>query len=436
MRAGRLSVARPPTVPSSRQSAISRARGQAVTFYPFILMDVPPGNALPDPYGGTAQAPYPWRGRITRGIPRPASRARRTRPLPPPPRSPALSARRHRRISRSRGDDVIYTGPAEWSFRRMILHYAHLCVAAGGVETFLIGSELRGLTQAPLQRQHAIRSSPRSWRSPTTCAACSAPATKITYAADWSEYFGHQPADGTGDVYFHLDPLWASANIDAVGIDVYWPLSDWRDGDSHLDRLDRHREPARPRLPQAQHLRAARATAGTTPVMPRARRRRGPPSPMAPESPGCSATRTSATGGPTSTTTAPAGRERRADGLGSAVEADLDHRARLPGCRQGLQPAQRLLRSQKLRELPAALLARLPRRSHTTPLHPGVSRDLRSDARGLRARAQSRCRRSTGAGWSIPTASMCTPGTLDLIRPSRTISDAGPTAATGRSAIG
>ena len=34
--------------------------------------------------------------------------------------------------------------------------------------------------------------------------------TKVTYAADWSEYFGHQPADGTGDVYFHLDPLWAS----------------------------------------------------------------------------------------------------------------------------------------------------------------------------------------------------------------------------------
>ncbi len=63
------------------------------------------------------------------------------------------------------------------------------------------------------------------------------PSTKITYAADWSEYFGHQPADGTGDVYFHLDPLWASTNIDAVGIDVYWPLSDWRDGDSHLDRL-------------------------------------------------------------------------------------------------------------------------------------------------------------------------------------------------------
>ena len=60
--------------------------------------------------------------------------------------------------------------------------------------------------------------------------------TKVTYAADWSEYFGHQPADGSGDVYFHLDPLWSSSHIDAVGIDVYWPLADWRDGADHVDR--------------------------------------------------------------------------------------------------------------------------------------------------------------------------------------------------------
>ena len=62
------------------------------------------------------------------------------------------------------------------------------------------------------------------------------PATLVTYAADWSEYFGHQPADGSGDVYFNLDPLWASTDIDAIGIDVYWPLADWRDGSTHADR--------------------------------------------------------------------------------------------------------------------------------------------------------------------------------------------------------
>ena len=33
---------------------------------PFIVMDVPAGNALPDPYRpGETQPAYPWRGRIT-----------------------------------------------------------------------------------------------------------------------------------------------------------------------------------------------------------------------------------------------------------------------------------------------------------------------------------------------------------------------------------
>ncbi|MFC3117640.1 glycoside hydrolase/phage tail family protein [Jhaorihella thermophila] len=68
-----------------------------------------------------------------------------------------------------------------------------------------------------------------------TCARSSGRLRKISYAADWSEYFGHQPADGSGDVFFHLDPLWADAEIDFVGIDNYMPISDWRDGFEHLD---------------------------------------------------------------------------------------------------------------------------------------------------------------------------------------------------------
>ena len=46
-----------------------KARGLRVTFYPFILMDVPPGNTLPNPYSDnaaeTGQPAFPWRGRIT-----------------------------------------------------------------------------------------------------------------------------------------------------------------------------------------------------------------------------------------------------------------------------------------------------------------------------------------------------------------------------------
>jgi hypothetical protein len=59
------------------------------------------------------------------------------------------------------------------------------------------------------------------------------PNVKLTYAADWSEYFGY--TDGGGNRYFHLDPLWADPDTDFIGIDNYMPLSDWREGDDHLD---------------------------------------------------------------------------------------------------------------------------------------------------------------------------------------------------------
>src|SRR5690606_37928565 len=55
---------------------------------------------------------------------------------------------------------------------------------------------------------------------------------KLSYAADWSEYAGWR--DG-GKAIFHLDPLWADADIDYVGIDWYPPLADWRDGDGGVD---------------------------------------------------------------------------------------------------------------------------------------------------------------------------------------------------------
>jgi hypothetical protein len=215
------------------------ARGYSVVYSPFILMDVPAGNTLANPYTGTpGQAAYPWRGRIT------------CHPAAGMPGSPDKSAAAAAQIAAfvgtaAPGDfsltgnaaaPVAYTGPAEWSFRRMILHNAWICKAAGGVDAFVLCSELRGLT--------TVRETASSYPFVAALAALAAdvrailgPAAKITYAADWTEYFGHQPADGTGDVYFHLDPLWASSDIDAIGIDLYWPLADWRDGPGHLDLL-------------------------------------------------------------------------------------------------------------------------------------------------------------------------------------------------------
>src|SRR6185437_10046385 len=42
-----------------------KARGLKVTLYPFVMMDIPPGNTLTDPWSGAATQPvFPWRGRV------------------------------------------------------------------------------------------------------------------------------------------------------------------------------------------------------------------------------------------------------------------------------------------------------------------------------------------------------------------------------------
>ncbi|MFV2034922.1 MAG: glycoside hydrolase/phage tail family protein, partial [Halocynthiibacter sp.] len=224
-----------------------------VVFYPFILMEQLDGNGLADPWSGMPDQPrLPWRGRITLSA------------APGQPNSPDQSVAAAAEVASffgaaqpgdfvqvytsapsSHGLDIVqpdapvfdgisYSGPPEWSYRRFILHYAHLCAEAGGVSAFCIGSEMRGLTQ--------IRGAGGSFPAVDALIQLAAdvrailgPGTQIGYAADWSEYFGYHPQDGSGDVYFHLDALWADANIDFIGIDNYMPLSDWREGDTHLD---------------------------------------------------------------------------------------------------------------------------------------------------------------------------------------------------------
>ena len=215
-----------------------KARGLRVTFYPFLLMEVPPDNTKPNPYSadalGVGQPSFPWRGRITCS---PAAGYAGTvdKTDTAATQVSALFGTATPANFSISGQTVSWTGPAdEWGLRRMILHYAHLCKAAGGVEAFLIGSEMPGLT--------TIRSAPTSYPAVQAFRDLAAAVRsilgagpKIGYAGDWSEFFGHHPADGSGDVFFHLDPLWADPNIDFIGIDNYMPLSDWRDGFDHAD---------------------------------------------------------------------------------------------------------------------------------------------------------------------------------------------------------
>jgi hypothetical protein len=144
-----------------------RRRGLKIFLYPQLLMDV---------------AGKPWRGQLT-------------------------------------GDSTAITNffTKTRGYNAFINHYATLAV--GKIDAFAIGTEMRDLTK--------ITSSTGIYPAVTefislaaTVKATLGSATKVTYAADWSEY--HHTDGG----WYHLDPLWASSAIDMVGIDAYFPLSD------------------------------------------------------------------------------------------------------------------------------------------------------------------------------------------------------------------
>jgi hypothetical protein len=196
-----------------------RERGLKVTLYPFVMMDVPEANALPDPRTGVAPQPaFPWRGEIT------------CDPAPGVEGSPDGTS--------GAGDQVAAFfsagGDSGWNYRRMILHYAALAASAGGVDAFLIGSELKSLTRV----RSASGVYPAVDRLVTLAAEVKAilgADTIVTYAADWTEYGSHVVDAEAHEVRFPLDPLWASPDIDVVCIDYYAPLSDWRDDAQHAD---------------------------------------------------------------------------------------------------------------------------------------------------------------------------------------------------------
>ncbi|GEM_PF-1345257 len=221
-----------------------KARGLRVVFYPFILMDAPS---------------KPWRGRITyNGVDVSSAAAAAVHAF----LGPAAASQ----FTRDYGNKTVhYSGPAtDWTYRRMILHYANLCVVAGGVDLFLLGSELRGLEaiRGPAWSMAGATdgSGNAVWDYPFVQGLIElsddvrstfdgAGLTKdtinfhnlISYSADWSDWMGYQhtastpPAQGQ---WPHLDQLWAHHNIDLVCLDNYMPLSDWTTGTGGVDVLN------------------------------------------------------------------------------------------------------------------------------------------------------------------------------------------------------
>lgn len=144
--------------------------GYKVMFYPMVLLDVP-GK--------------PWRGQITGGA---------------------------EHVSNFfKGSD---------GYESFILHYASL--TKGLIDAFIIGSEFCGLTEI-----FADNGGGRSFPAVTCFVELAAKVrsilgneVKITYAASWSEY--HHAEGG----WYKLDDLWACKDIDVVGIDAYFPVTE------------------------------------------------------------------------------------------------------------------------------------------------------------------------------------------------------------------
>ena len=104
----------------------------------------------------------------------------------------------------------------ENGYNKFILHYANL--SKGLVDAFIIGSELIGLTKIKDERNRFLAVTELVGLAKKVRSILG-PSVKISYAADWSEY--HHTDGG----WYNLDELWASEDIDFVGIDAYFPLT-------------------------------------------------------------------------------------------------------------------------------------------------------------------------------------------------------------------
>lgn len=144
-----------------------KSRGYKVMFYPMFFMDV---------------EGKPWRGHLTGSY-----------------------------------SDIVSFFSKTNGYYDFIMHYANFL--EGEVDAFCIGSELIGLTKVASDvgiypAVNALVALAEDVKSVMGDGA------KLTYAADWSEY--HHTENG----WYNLDLLWASPNIDMIGIDAYFPLTD------------------------------------------------------------------------------------------------------------------------------------------------------------------------------------------------------------------
>lgn len=105
-------------------------------------------------------------------------------------------------------------------YNAFILHYANL--VKDYCDAFIIGSEMIGLTKiyTEVDNNRTYPAVDCFINLASQVRSILGSNVKIGYAGDWSEY--HHTNDG----WYNMDKLWADSNIDFVGIDAYFPLTD------------------------------------------------------------------------------------------------------------------------------------------------------------------------------------------------------------------
>ncbi len=101
-------------------------------------------------------------------------------------------------------------------YNTFVKHYANLCKSY--IDCLVIGTEMVGLTK--INDGNNIFPAVNEFCSLAgEVRSIVGNGIKLTYAADWSEY--HHTDGG----FYNMDKLWANSNIDFIGIDAYFPLT-------------------------------------------------------------------------------------------------------------------------------------------------------------------------------------------------------------------
>lgn len=131
------------------------------------------------------------------------------------------------RIAPTSGDDVRKFFNGENGYNNFILHYANL--VKNYVSAFLIGSEMQDLTRFKDENGYYVAVD-ELVKLAAEVKAILGDNVKVSYGANWGEYHSVN-----GEYY--MDKLWASKDIDFVGIDAYFPLSNVNDSQYNVDQV-------------------------------------------------------------------------------------------------------------------------------------------------------------------------------------------------------